>query len=173
MNKFNMTSTSIEEDKDEEMTTNSDGNKLSIFVMAEAFLNIDSMTHKKLQKLCYYAKAWYLAMYDTNIVNESFEAWIHGAVQPDLYQKYKIYGFEQIPRQINKSEIPEEFISFSNEIYNVYGQLTGDELEKLNHTEGPWIKARGNLKPWQSGNNIIDEEDMKTYYRPFLIENNE
>ena len=27
-----------------------------IFDLANAFLNIDSMTHKKLQKLCYYAK---------------------------------------------------------------------------------------------------------------------
>ena len=64
-----------------------------IFDLAEAFLSISSMTHKKLQKLCYYAKAWYLALYDENIVSEPFEAWVHGAVQPELYQKYKSYGF--------------------------------------------------------------------------------
>ena len=29
-----------------------------VFDLADAFLCIDSMTHKKLQKLCYYAKAW-------------------------------------------------------------------------------------------------------------------
>lgn len=172
MDEFNITTTSNEEENNKEITTSSNEGNLSVFVMADAFLNIDSMTHKKLQKLCYYAKAWYLAMYDSNIINEQFEAWIHGAVQPNLYQKYKIYGFDLIPKKVNKYEIPETFLSFSKEIYDVYGQLTGDELEKLNHTEEPWIKARRGLKPWQSGIKEISEEDMKKYYRPQLIENN-
>lgn len=64
--------------------------------MAEAFLSIESMTHMKLQKLCYYAKAWYLAIYGENIITEPFEAWVSGAVQPLLYHKYKIYGLGYI-----------------------------------------------------------------------------
>ena len=84
-----------------------------IFDLADAFLSIESMTHKKLQKLCYYAKAWYLALYDENLVNEAFEAWVHGAVQPDLYQKYKPYGFNYIPRVFNTKDIPEEFMDFA------------------------------------------------------------
>ena len=39
-----------------------------VLLLARAFLSIDSMTHKKLQKLCFYAKAWYLALYDENII---------------------------------------------------------------------------------------------------------
>lgn len=58
-----------------------------IFDLAKAFLYISSMTNKKLQKLCFYAKAWYLALYDENLISEPFEAWVHGAVQPSLYQK--------------------------------------------------------------------------------------
>ena len=50
--------------------------------------------------------------------------------------------------------------------------MDGDELEQLNHTEMPWIKARKGLKPWQGCNNIIDENDMKIYYRS-LMENEE
>ena len=148
--------------------TNSDiftQNKGDIFDLANAFLCIDSMTHKKLQKLCYYAKAWYLALYDENIIEESFEAWIHGAVQPELYQKYKSYGFGYISKIFNTKNIPEEFLSFTREVYQSYGHLDGDELERLNHSEAPWINARGNLKPWQSCEEIINEEDMKLYYR--------
>lgn len=140
----------------------------SIFDMADAFLCIESMTHKKLQKLCYYAKAWYLAIYDENIITESFEAWVHGAVQPSLYQKYKIYGFGYIPQNNNEEDIPETFHSFAREIYDSYGNLNGDELEQLNHTEMPWLKARGDLKPWQGSNNIISEDDMKIYYRSLM-----
>lgn len=139
-----------------------------IFDLANSFLYISSMTNKKLQKLCYYAKAWYLALYDCNLIEESFEAWIHGAVQPDLYQKYKAYGFGYIPKLNNMSKIPEEFLSFAKEIYNAYGELDGDDLEKLNHSEMPWIKARGDLKPWQSSKEKISEDDMKVYYRSII-----
>ena len=140
----------------------------SVFDLADAFLSIASMTHKKLQKLCYYAKAWYLALYDENIITESFEAWVHGAVQPELYQKYKSYGFNYIPKVINTDGIPEEFLSFARDIYASYGSLSGDELEELNHREDPWLKARGNLQVWQNCENVISEDDMKEYYRSVL-----
>lgn len=139
-----------------------------IFDLADAFLSIASMTHKKLQKLCFYAKAWYLALYDTNLIEEHFEAWVHGAVQPQLYQKYKIYGFGHIPQVLNTQGIPEEFMSFAREIYNSYGDLTGDELEQLNHTERPWLEARGNLRPWQNSEQTISEETMKNFYRKLV-----
>lgn len=139
-----------------------------IFYLAEAFLSIESMTHKKLQKLCYYAKAWYLALYDENLVDAPFMAWVHGAVQPNLYQKYKAYGFNYIPQVLDTRNIPEEFLNFAKDIYDSYGHLDGDELEKLNHNEAPWIKARGDAKPWQSCNAVISEDDMRTYYRSLL-----
>lgn len=143
----------------------------SIFDLANAFLSIQAMTHKKLQKLCYYAKAWYLALNDENLISEPFEAWVHGAVQPLLYQKYRGYGFQMIPMFNGElSQIPEEFLSFACEIFESYGELNGDELEKLNHQEAPWINARQGLKPWQSGSVVIKEDDMKVYYRS-LMEN--
>ena len=107
-----------------------------IFDLADAFLSINSMTHKKLQKLCYYAKAWYLALYNDNLIPESFEAWVHGAVQPELYQKYKAYGFNYIPKVFDTRDIPEEFMSFAKEIYESYGNLDGDELERIKALKG-------------------------------------
>ena len=139
-----------------------------IFELAKAFLLIESMTHKKLQKLCYYAKAWYLALYDENIIKEQFEAWVHGAVQPRLYEKYKNYGFEKINVYIDEKDVPESFSFFAKEIFNAYGHLSGDELEAINHTEEPWIKARGNCKPWERCNNTIKEQDMKNFYRNMI-----
>lgn len=139
-----------------------------IFDLANAFLNIASMSHKKLQKLCFYAKAWYLALYDTNLITEPFEAWVHGAVQPNLYQKYKIYGFGYIPHVSDVSDIPETFLSFAREIYESYGHLSGDELEELNHSEKPWQEARSDLKPWQNSKQEICESTMKEYYRGMM-----
>ncbi|MGI6500343.1 MAG: Panacea domain-containing protein [Anaerostipes sp.] len=139
-----------------------------IFSLAKAFLSISEMTNKKLQKLCYYAKAWHLALYDTNLITEQFQAWVHGAVNPALYQKYKEYGYEDIPKIRNVSGIPEDFIFFSKEIYESYGHLSGNELEKINHGEDPWINARGDCAPWEMCKNIIKEEEMKEYYRKMM-----
>lgn len=140
-----------------------------IFDLANSFLSIEPMTHKKLQKLCYYAKAWYLAINDENLINEPFEAWVHGAVQPALYQKYSAYGFQLIPMYYADTlKLPEEFINFSREIFQSYGEFSGDELEKINHRETPWLNARKGLKPWQCGNIVISEDDMKKYYRDLM-----
>ncbi|MCI8465353.1 MAG: DUF4065 domain-containing protein [Lachnospiraceae bacterium] len=152
------------------ITESSDSNTFgNIFDLANSFLSIQAMTHKKLQKLCYYAKAWYLAFNDENLIEESFEAWVHGAVQPSLYHKYRSYGFQFIPMFTgNLLQLPEEFLSFSREIFKTYGEYSGDELEKINHQEFPWINARKGLKPWQSSNVIISEDDMKSYYRSLM-----
>ena len=131
-------------------------------------MSISSMSHKKLQKLCYYAKAWYLAIYDTNIITEQFEAWVHGAVQPELYQKYREYGYSDIPKEEDTSSIPEEFLSFAKEVYSAYGHLTGDELERINHLELPWQEARGKKEPWELCRNTISENIMREYYRERL-----
>lgn len=140
-----------------------------VFDLANAFLSIESMTHKKLQKLCYYAKAWYLALNDENLISEQFEAWVHGAVQPALYQYYRAYGFQLIPMYSEETtNLPEEFLSFAREIFQSYGEYSGDQLERLNHSEAPWLNARVGLRPWQNCNRIISEEDMKTYYRGLI-----
>lgn len=146
----------------------SNGKATDIFALAKAFLSIESMTHKKLQKLCYYAKAWYLALNDSNLIVEPFQAWVHGAVNPSLYHQYKQYGFDNIPKVKRIEDIPEEFISFSKEIFASYGSLTGDQLEHLNHNETPWINARNGLKPWENCSNEISEQDMKDYYRSIM-----
>ena len=146
----------------------SGGSQNNIYSLAKAFLYIAPMTNKKLQKLCYYAKAWYLALYDENLISEQFQAWVHGAVQPALYQKYRDYGFEYIPKSDNVFGVPEHFLSFAKEIYDSYGQFSGDELEKLNHQETPWINARGECNPWENCSNEISEDDMKVYYRKQL-----
>lgn len=55
---------------------------ISIFDIADTFLSIEPMTHKKLQKLCYYAQAWHCALENEPICSASFQAWIHGPVCP-------------------------------------------------------------------------------------------
>lgn len=140
--------------------------------VARTFLSFGSMTHKKLQKLCYYAQAWHLALNDTPLIKgEFFEAWVHGPVSPRLYQEFKSYGSDFIG--IANSGVPDKIqedgytYAFIKSIYDAYGHLTGSQLEALTHTEDPWINARNRagVYYWQPSNEIISEEDMKFYYR--------
>lgn len=156
---------STKKEKPEIKTTPSVAPVVSIYTLADAFLSIESMTQKKLQKLCYYAKAWYLALYNENIIQEQFQAWVHGAVNPQLFHKYHSYGFEKIPKRKNNDDIPESVMSFALDVYDAYGQYTGDQLEYINHKEDPWINARKGLNPWEACSNVISENDMKEYYR--------
>ena len=107
-------------------------------------------------------------LYDKNLISEQFQAWVHGAVQPALYQKYKAYGYDEIPQVTNTDDIPEEFLSFAHDVYESYGHLSGYDLECLNHQEDPWINARGACRPWERCTNEISEEDMKNYYRKMI-----
>ncbi|WP_051585896.1 Panacea domain-containing protein [Caldanaerobius polysaccharolyticus] len=140
--------------------------KPSIFDVAKTFLFMDSMTHKKLQKLCYYAQAWHLALYNgERLFDANFEAWIHGPVCRELYNVYKVYGWDDIPKENSiPSNIDEETYEFLKVVFNTYGDFTGDELEKLTHTELPWKEAREGLEEWEPSHNVIKEETMQKFY---------
>ena len=85
----------------------------TVFDVAEWFLSKEAMTPKKVQKLCYYYKAWGLALYDTDFLPDAvFQAWVHGPVCPELYRRYKEYGWNDIPKYMGAlykfSDIPHD-----------------------------------------------------------------
>jgi len=138
---------------------------ISIYELADWFLNKESMPHKKLQKLCYYSVAWYYALYNSDLVNDSeFQAWIHGPVSSDLYSKYRKYGWNLIEKAELKQEFIKEIEEFLEIVYNTYGDYSGHELEALTHGELPWIEARRGLSEFEPSTNPISKETMKNYY---------
>jgi uncharacterized phage-associated protein len=141
--------------------------------VAKTFLTFEPMTHKKLQKLCYYAYSWYLTLYGEKLFDEHFEAWIHGPVSPALYNEYKEYGWKEIP-QVDK--VPEDILmnedaySLIAEVYNSYGHLSGDDLEYLTHQEDPWLAARNGLPEYAPSNNKLDDRVIVSYYKKVFEE---
>ncbi|MDI3548108.1 MAG: hypothetical protein PWR10_1760 [Halanaerobiales bacterium] len=143
--------------------------EVTIFDVAKAFLTMESMTHKKLQKLCYYAQAWYLALFDEELFPNRIEAWVHGPVSPELYQKYRDYGYQNIPKEVNYPDtINNETYGFLKELYDIYGVFSGNQLEHLTHQEIPWQQAREGLGELEPSNNEIKKEIMKKYYSNIL-----
>lgn len=139
-------------------------NTYSIFDIASWFLSKESMTHKKLQKLCYYTQAWGLALYGRRIISSSFEAWVHGPVCPELFQKYKDYGWQAIPRNTCSVTFDAESQDVLDNVWYRYGDLDGDQLESITHEELPWSEKRAGLLPHEPGYRIISEDTMRTFY---------
>jgi uncharacterized phage-associated protein len=133
--------------------------------IANWFLAKEPVTHKKLQKLCYYAVAWGWTLMDKSIAgNDKFEAWVHGPVSPPLYEKYKDNGWNALPQPQSVAEVRDDVADLLESVWFTYGEKSGNELEALSHSETPWIKARAGLSDSEPSHNPIDTEEMKSFY---------
>lgn len=138
----------------------------------------DTVSHKKLQKLLYYVEAWHLVNFDEPLLDEDFQAWVHGPVIPELYQELKEFGFnnievvneedqtadEVVNNIIKDNHIDTEKLEFIYSVLDNYGSLTSFELEMLSHNEKPWLDARGKSAPHERCTNIISKDSMKEFY---------
>lgn len=142
----------------------------SIFDIAEWFLNKEPMTHKKLQKLCYYAYAWYYALKGMQLYRDTrFQAWVHGPVSPELYRNFKGNGWNELLPSIAKPTIDKATEEVLESVWSTYGEYTGNALEALTHSEPPWIKPRFGLDSGQPCEREISDEDVKEYYLSIYI----
>ncbi|MEV2910129.1 type II toxin-antitoxin system antitoxin SocA domain-containing protein [Paenibacillus larvae] len=149
---------------------------MSIFEIADYFLHRansirQSMTLSKLQKLCYYAQAWYLAFYGKPMFMSCYEFWAFPSGCPvniHLLEKYEEYKNTISPIKKDTSGFQDSI--FTNEqlhvlkqVWKKYGRLHEKVLESLIYEEQPWKKAR---KENEDGSypGVIQESDMEAYY---------
>ena len=122
------------------------------------------MTHKKLQKLCYYAQCWHFYFCNKErLADTDFQAWVHGPVSRKLYDTYRDYRYEEIPQYDGKIEIADESMEVIKSVYRAYGHLDANQLESLSHSEKPWQNARVGLTDYDPSYEVISEEDMYQY----------
>lgn len=131
--------------------------------------NNASLINLKLQKLLYYIQAWSYGINKRPMFNGEFEAWIHGPVNREIYNRFNstkfLYSEIELEdcknKNVHLSSDDAEFIDFILENYLKY---SGAELERLSHTEKPWIKTRNKLDNNERCNEIILPKLMKEYY---------
>lgn len=136
------------------------------------FLLKSPMSPKKLQKLLYYSYAWTLTLFNENSENlnnklfdEVFEAWIHGPVIPGVYRRFKKYRYNNITKKPQEQVLfDEEIEDVLNQVWDVYGHFSGNELENLTHQETPWKNARKDLRPLDHCDVPISDKDIFECY---------
>jgi len=141
--------------------------QVSIQTIAKWFLSKEPMSHKKLQKVCYYAVGWAWALMDRNIISDDrFEAWVHGPVAPTLYDTYKRHGWNNIPSVSidDVPSIPNDVFDLLESVWLTYGDKSGNELEALSHSEKPWREARKGLPDSEISHEPINPATMRNFY---------
>ncbi len=127
----------------------------------------DSISNLKLQKLVYYAQAWHLAVHGRPLFNDPLQAWAHGPVVPGLYQRYRDYGWQPLPRPTTPVlDIDSETQAVLDDVWEAYGPYTAKRLETMTHEEAPWQKARARqgCAPGDFCNDPIRHEEMQLFY---------
>lgn len=116
--------------------------KYSIFDIANWFLAKEEMTQKKVQTLCYYAQAWCYALKGYRLEDTDYQAWVHGPVSPVLWDRFKSFGYDSIIIKGHTNiEIDTEDEKLLEDVWDTYGENTGNALEALTHRELPWIET--------------------------------
>jgi len=122
----------------------------------------DLITNLKMQKLLYYAQAWYLVNFDKSLFEDQIFAWDFGPVVKNVYDRFKKYRHtpivieENFERNIKK--IGKEDKKFLDEFYDQFSNYSAHDMVNLSHSEEPWQKA------YKTKTQIIDINLMKDFY---------
>ena len=112
-----------------------------IFLMSG---NCEDLTNMKLNKILYYAQGHYLKQFGKPLFSDSIEAWPHGPVVKDVYQKYKGFSNQAITEYDISAvqRIDDDTKSFLVDIARTYGRFTAAALRNMTHRSGaPWSKV--------------------------------
>lgn len=136
------------------------------------------MSHLKLQKLVYYCQAYHLAYFDSPLINDDFEAWVHGPVSRKLYDSLRnksvLYAdiayspIDGTDEDFEFDKLTSDQKNLITEVLDTLSKWTAIELERATHREKPWIEARGELSVAEKCSNTISRETMRTYYKQEL-----
>lgn len=142
-------------------------NSVADYLLCFAQEHGDLITPLKLQKMVFYADAWYMALNNgEQLIDDQFEAWVHGPVVRALYRRFADYKWKPIVEPIEcPKDLSTDVIDHLKEVYSVFGGYSAYELEQMTHSEKPWREARNGIADDEPCEFIIDKELTANFYR--------
>jgi len=121
----------------------------------------EGITHLKLQKLLYFAQVYFLVNKGVAAFKEDMEAWKHGSVVREVYDKYKrTEGFlEDKEGEINIADEDKELL---DSVWEFYGKYSAWKLVDIIHNQKPWIDA------FKNGQGVIEKKVLQEYYKDLV-----
>lgn len=137
-----------------------------------------AMSHLKIQKILFYIQAYHLAYFDEPIIDDNFEAWVHGPVSRKVYNSAKDLSIlhseiqfvlddgEEDPKKIILDILNQSQIELLNDVIDELKDLSGLQLENMTHSEYPWLNARKGFDVGERCTVIITNDIIREYYKP-------
>jgi uncharacterized phage-associated protein len=113
---------------------------------------------KKLHKLLYYCQGWHAGTFGEPLFTESISAWDMGPVVGQLWYAEKQHG----TRQAAEQRLDEAALNTIGFVVSRYGALSGAELERLTHSEPPWLEADQRRAP--RGSQRIELDSLQRFF---------
>jgi uncharacterized phage-associated protein len=152
---------------------------VSALHLSHYILSFIPSSQLKLQKLVYYSEGWHLAYFEHPLIDEDFEAWVHGPAVRSLWNHYKGKGnyfaewrlnpeYAERIRNYFRQLLQPVQIELIADVLKEYGNKSAYHLESLSHAEAPWREARNGRAQSEHSEAVISKETMKKYYQSIL-----
>ena len=139
----------------------------------------------KLQKLVYFAHAWFMAFTDEELIKEEIQAWRFGPVVPDIYFEFKEHGNSNIETYATELKFSKDLQLITptvdiddenpnaiiNKVWQLYGKFTPIQLSNITHTKGsPWEIVASRYDSELPKNIEIPNSLIKEVFKKKLLE---
>lgn len=136
-----------------------------------------TLSNLALNKIIYFAHAWYLALYSKPLVDSHFEAWQYGPVHPQIYHQLKRYSDQPIASRLTRIdletgrdipvevELSDEEADHITKITRFYGVRSAAWLVDATHEPGaPWDQVWSAAERTPCPGMIIPDELTERFY---------
>lgn len=141
----------------------------SVHEIANWFLNKESMSHKKLEKLIYLAYSYTLVILNQKLFDDEFYAYVHGPIVKAIYNQYQDYGLSEIGKINIKPKFDADTEDVLEQVWQVYGKYDGIELESIVRQTMPWQKARQDIYNLDDRGYKISQQDIADYFSTKIV----
>lgn len=132
--------------------------------------NLGEVTPLALEKLLAFSNGVNYAMNGKQLIKEECQAWQHGPVYPKVYNQYKKFGYKPIDTGIYSSHgcmqslLSEDEIKAIELVLHTFGLYSSKTLERISHSQQPWLEKRVGYKEDEPGNELIEEKSVERFY---------
>lgn len=137
------------------------------FIICLAQDNGDLITNLKLQKLLYYAQAWYLVNFNNQkLFQDDIQAWQYGPVVPSVYSEFSKFGRNPIildDKECDSLDLTDTIKEYLSDFCENFLRFSATELVGMTHNERPWKEAKE-----RGVNSVIDTDLMFNFYSNML-----
>ena len=141
--------------------------------------HLGEVTPLALEKLLSFSNGVNYALNGSQLISEESQAWAHGPVYPQVYNKYKKFGYKPIDDGIYStqgcmlSKVSEAELNAIDLVINTFGLYSPKTLEKISHSQEPWKEKRVGYKEDEAGRKVIDENAIKVFYTENMLNSEE